>query len=38
VLDRQAQDVIAAYAPYLELSVWAEHEGWVALAGRAPTE
>jgi len=37
VLDRQAQDVIAAYAPYLELSVWAEHEGWVALAGRAPT-
>lgn len=37
VLDRQAQEVIAAYAPYLELSVWAEHEGWVALAGRAPT-
>ncbi len=38
VLDRQAQEVIAAYAPYLELSVWAEHEGWVTLAGRAPME
>lgn len=37
VLDRQADDVIAAYAPYLKLSVWAEHEGWVALAGQAPT-
>jgi len=38
VLDRQAQEVIAAYAPYLTLSVWAEHEGWVALSGQAPTE
>ncbi|WP_034300813.1 50S ribosomal protein L11 methyltransferase [Herbaspirillum sp. RV1423] len=38
VLDRQADEVIAAYAPYIRLSVWAEHEGWVALAGQAPTE
>ncbi|WP_050479005.1 50S ribosomal protein L11 methyltransferase [Herbaspirillum rhizosphaerae] len=38
VLDRQADEVIAAYAPYIALSVWAEHEGWVALAGQAPTE
>jgi len=38
VLDRQAEEVIAAYAPYIALSVWAEHEGWVALAGQAPTE
>jgi ribosomal protein L11 methyltransferase len=34
VLARQADEVIAAYAPYLTLSVWAEHEGWVALSGR----
>ena len=38
VLDRQAEEVIAAYAPYIALTVWAEHEGWVALAGQAPTE
>ena len=36
VLDRQAEEVIAAYAPYIALSVWAEHEGWVALAGQLP--
>jgi len=34
VLARQADEVAAAYAPYIQLSVWAEHEGWVALAGR----
>jgi ribosomal protein L11 methyltransferase len=37
VLDRQADEVIAAYAPYIKLHVWAEHEGWVALAGQALT-
>jgi ribosomal protein L11 methyltransferase len=37
VLDRQADEVIAAYAPYIKLHVWAEHEGWVALTGQAPT-
>ena len=36
VLARQADEVIAAYAPHLALSVWAEREGWVALAGQAP--
>lgn len=35
VLDRQADEVIAAYAPTIALSVWARHEGWVALTGRA---
>ena len=35
VLARQADEVIAAYAPHLPLSVWAEREGWVALAGQA---
>lgn len=33
VLAQQADEVIAAYAPFLVLSVWAERDGWVALAG-----
>jgi len=33
VLARQAEDVIATYAPYLTLSVWQERDGWVALHG-----
>lgn len=36
VLSRQAEEVAAAYAPFIQLSVWAEHEGWVALAGHLP--
>ncbi|MGI4847472.1 MAG: 50S ribosomal protein L11 methyltransferase [Janthinobacterium lividum] len=36
VLVRQAEEVAAAYAPFISLSVWAERDGWVALAGRAP--
>ncbi|MEC5215792.1 ribosomal protein L11 methyltransferase [Actimicrobium sp. GrIS 1.19] len=36
VLADQADGVIAAYASLLPLTVWAEHEGWVALAGRLP--
>ena len=35
VLASQADDVIAAYAPYLALTVTAEREGWVALAAHA---
>jgi ribosomal protein L11 methyltransferase len=38
VLARQAQEVIDAYAPYIALSVWAEREGWVALAGAAKAD
>ena len=34
VLARQADEVAAAYAPFIELGVWAEQEGWVALHGR----
>jgi ribosomal protein L11 methyltransferase len=34
ILARQADEVAAAYAPFLKMSVWAEHDGWVALAGR----
>lgn len=32
VLARQAEEVIAAYAPYLPLQIWAEEEGWVCLS------
>ncbi|WBS02227.1 50S ribosomal protein L11 methyltransferase [Pseudoduganella sp. SL102] len=38
VLARQAEEVAAAYAPFIQLSVWAEHEGWVALYGRKGAE
>ena len=34
VLARQAEEVAAAYAPYIQLGVWAEQDGWVALHGR----
>ncbi len=34
VLARQAEEVAAAYAPFITLTVWAEHEGWVALSGQ----
>ena len=33
VLARQADEVCAAYAPFITMSVAAEREGWVALAG-----
>ncbi|HZW20090.1 50S ribosomal protein L11 methyltransferase [Noviherbaspirillum sp.] len=35
VLERQADEVAAAYAPFIKLTVWAEREGWVALAGQS---
>jgi len=35
VLASQAQQVISAYAPFIELHVGATHEGWVRLEGRA---
>ncbi len=34
VLDRQAEEVAAAYAPFIQLTVWAERDGWIALAGQ----
>jgi len=36
ILERQADEVAAAYAPFIQMSVWGTHEGWVALAGRMP--
>jgi ribosomal protein L11 methyltransferase len=34
VLARQAEEVAAAYAPFIKLSVWQELDGWVALHGQ----
>lgn len=36
ILSRQAKEVIVAYAPFIDMKVWAEKDGWVALAGRIP--
>jgi ribosomal protein L11 methyltransferase len=36
ILVRQADEVAASYAPFVNLSVWGERDGWVALAGRMP--
>lgn len=33
ILAKQAHEVAAAYAPYIQLTVWQEREGWVALSG-----
>ena len=38
VLERQADEVAAAYAPFIKLTVWAEREGWVALAGQSAAD
>jgi ribosomal protein L11 methyltransferase len=35
ILVRQADEVAAAYAPFIEMTVWAEHEGWVVLSGQS---
>ena len=36
VLARQAEEVIQAYSSLIDLSVWAEQDGWVALTGQLP--
>jgi ribosomal protein L11 methyltransferase len=36
ILVRQAEEVAASYAPYLQMTVWAERDGWVALSGKLP--
>jgi len=36
VLERQADEVAAAYAPFIQLTVWQERDGWVALHGTRP--
>lgn len=36
VLERQAQEVAQAYAPWMEMNVWRAREGWVCLHGQRP--
>ena len=38
VLERQAQEVAAFYAPWVKLTVWQSLDGWVCLAGQLETE
>ena len=33
VLERQAEEVAAAYAPWIAMSVWRARDGWVCLQG-----
>ncbi len=37
ILTRQAEEVAAAYAPFIRLTVWNERDGWVALSGSLDT-
>ena len=34
VLERQAEEVALAYAPWINMGVWRSHEGWVCLHGQ----
>jgi ribosomal protein L11 methyltransferase len=34
ILSRQADEVAAAYAPFIDMAVWANRDGWVVLCGR----
>lgn len=34
ILERQAEEVAEAYAPYISMQVWRARDGWVALCGR----
>jgi ribosomal protein L11 methyltransferase len=34
ILERQADEVIAAYSSHIKLAVWAERDGWIALSGK----
>jgi len=36
VLERQADEVAQAYAPWLRMSVWRARDGWVCLHGKRP--
>ena len=36
VLERQAEEVAAAYAPWLPMTVWQARDGWVCLSGTKP--
>ncbi len=37
ILERQAQEVADAYAPWLQMQVWRSADGWVCLTGHKPS-
>lgn len=38
ILERQAEEVISTYQPWLKLHVWRECDGWVCLTGQLNTQ
>jgi len=38
ILERQAQEVIATYQPWIQLHVWRECDGWVCLTGQLKSD
>lgn len=36
ILERQAEEVAAFYSPWLSMTVWQSHDGWVCLSGQRP--
>jgi ribosomal protein L11 methyltransferase len=36
ILERQTDELIAAYAPYLKMHVWRTDDGWICLTGQKP--
>jgi ribosomal protein L11 methyltransferase len=36
ILERQADDLKAAYAPWIQLEVSDTQEGWILMTGRSP--
>ena len=38
ILERQAQEVIASYEPWIQLHVWRECDGWVCLTGQLTSD
>jgi ribosomal protein L11 methyltransferase len=37
ILERQADEITAAYAPWIDMQVWRAHDGWVCMVGQART-
>ena len=35
ILERQTEELIQAYAPYMEMSLWRAEDGWICLVGQA---
>jgi ribosomal protein L11 methyltransferase len=35
ILERQTDELIAAYAPYMKMALWRAEDGWICLVGQA---